>query len=402
MEPVPQDPWVARRHLEDAWHRHARAGDVDGVRDEVVASWERSSASVPRTIQHAPMVAEDRARERWMASPLRGPVTSMRDELARLADAGQFIVAVTGPDGTILWTHGSRWMRSRAEDVHFVPGGQWGEDAMGTNALGLSLAIEQPSQVFSAEHFSPAVHEWVCYSAPIADPTSGRPLGVVDLSTTFDHANPLALATATLIARNLATLVPDGVTFPDGGGLELTTLGQSHARLDGVALSVTPRQLDILTVLSLHPRGLDLDALHALVYEDLRVSPTTCRAEVSHLRRLLGGRIGSRPYRLEVPVHADHAALLADLEAGRVRAAVERFGGPLLPASDAPGVVEHRRYLEAALRQAVLDARDPDLVFALGGRLPHEVVLHEAAARLLPADDPRHALAHARLTSARS
>lgn len=348
------------------------------------------------------MEAEDRARERWLASPLRGPVDAIRDDLVRLAGDGDFVVAVTGPDGTILWTHGSRWMRTRAEDVHFVPGGQWGETAMGTNALGLSLAIQAPSQVFSAEHFSPAVHEWVCYSAPIADPASGRPLGVVDLSTTWDRANPLALATATMIARTLELRVPDGVTFPDGGGLELTVLGTPRVRLDGEVLSVTPRQLEILTVLTLHPDGLTLDALHAAIYEDLRVSPTTCRAEVSHLRRLLGGRIGSRPYRLDLPVRADHVRLIEDLRAGRLRAAVERFGGPLLPTSEAPEIVEHRWYLERALRQAVLDVGDPDLLFALGGRLPHEIVLHERACTLLPASDPRHALAQARLAAARA
>lgn len=398
-DPTP-DVWAARRRLEQAWLRHAERGDAPGVRRDVIRSWERSSASVPRDRTQAPMQAEDRAHEQWLASPLRGPVTSLQDDLVRLAGDGDFVVAVTGPDGTILWTHGSRWMRSRAEEVHFVPGGRWDEASMGTNALGLSLAINQPSEVFSAEHFSAAVHEWVCYSAPIVDPSSGRPLGVVDLSTTWDRANPLALATATLIARTLEGRLPVGTMFPDAGGLELTVLGTPRVRVDGVSLNVTPRQLELLTVLSLHPDGLTLDGLHAGVYEDLRVSPTTCRAEVSHLRRLLGGRIGSRPYRLDLPVHADHLTLLADLEAGRLRQAVERFGGPLLPTSEAPAIVEHRWYIERAIRHAVLDAADPDLLFALGGRLPHEVELHERACALLPRTDPRHALAQARLAAA--
>lgn len=400
-DPRPSDTRAARRRAERAWQRHVEHGGTDGVRTDVVRSWERSRASVPRDRAQAPLEAEDRARERWLASPLRGPVASIQDDLVRLAGDGDFVVAVTGPDGTILWTHGSRWMRGRAEQVHFVAGGRWDEASMGTNALGLSLTTQAPSQVFSAEHFSPAVHEWVCYSAPITDPGSGRPLGVVDLSTTWDRANPLALATATMIARTLETRVPEGTTFTDGGGLELTVLGTPRARLDGVPVSVTPRQLEMLTVLTLHPDGLSLDALHAGVYEDLRVSPTTCRAEISHLRRLLGGRIGSRPYRLDLPVQTDHVRLLDDLRAGHLRAAVERFGGTLLPTSEAPAIVEHRWYLERALRQAVLTAGDPDLLFALGGRLPHEVVLHERACAVLPPHDPRHALAEARLAAAR-
>jgi hypothetical protein len=45
-----------------------------------------------------------------------------------------------------------------------------------------------------------------------------------------------------------------------------------------------------------------------------------------------------------------------------VAAALRAFRGPLLPTSTATGVVRLREYVEASMRQAVLDSREPDLM----------------------------------------
>lgn len=393
--------WIARTVVERAWEQHARQGSAEGVRDEVLASWQRSQV-VERERHEAPLADEDRVAERWRGSPLRRAVDQMEDDLERVVGDGDFIAALTNADGTILWTRGSRWMRDRAEEVHFAPAGRWDEASIGTNALALALRDRAPVEVFSAEHHCKVLHDWVCYSAPVVDTGSGRLLGVLDLSTTWDRAHPLGLSTATLLARNLSLLVPPGSVEPDQPGITLRTLGRSTASVDGRPLSLPPRQLEILAVLALHPDGLSLEALHAALFPDLRVQPATVKAEVSHLRRQLGdGVIGSRPYRLLVPVRADHVEVLDQLRAGRVGAAVESFSGPLLPDSEAPALREHGYYLEQALRRAVLALGDPDLLFALGARLPWEVELHERAVATLPEGDPRRAIAQARTDTAR-
>jgi hypothetical protein len=45
-----------------------------------------------------------------------------------------------------------------------------------------------------------------------------------------------------------------------------------------------------------------------------------------------------------------------------VAAALRVFRGPLLPTSTAPGVARLGEYIEASMRQAVLDSREPDLM----------------------------------------
>lgn len=396
------DPWFARQQAERAWRRYAEEGATEGVREEVGRSWERSAAHLAPDRGQAPLVAEDRARERWEHSPVRAAVAALREELDRVVVDGGFIAAVTGADGTILWTHGSSWMRDRAATVHFVPGGRWDEASIGTNALALSLRTNAASQVFSAEHYSTAVHDWVCYSAPIQDLRSGRVLGVLDLSTTWERAQPLGLTAAKLLASNLSLLLPATTAATEAvDGLDLRVLGHPEVRLHGRPVDLPRRQLELLTVLSLHPNGMNLQALHAALHPDHTVQPATVKAEVSHLRRALGAAVvASRPYRLTVPIRADHLDVLEDIGAGRLGRAVSTYAGPLLAGTEAPALREHATYLEVALRRAVLTADDADLLFALGARLPHEVEVHERTLARLPDRDPRAAIAHARLTAA--
>lgn len=403
--------WSARREAERAWQQ--RAGQQaawppgatpdrqGGPRPEVARSWHRSARHVAPDRGQAPMVAEDRAGERWRESPLSAAVAALGDELPRIVTSGGFIAAVTDEHGTILFTHGSHWMRDRAAKVHFAPGGCWDERSIGTNALALALSSAAPCEVFSAEHFSQALHDWVCYSAPIIEPRTGRMHGVIDLSTTWDRAHPLGLTTATLLARHLSLLLPQPRAGTQARDLQLTVLGAGEVRLDGRTLTLPPRQVELLTVLSLHPDGLTLDALHTALYPDLRVKHATVKAEISHLRRALGdGVIASRPYRLTIPVGADHLHLLDDLAAGRTGSALRRYRGELLPSSQAPAVREHARYLEAALRRAVLATHDPELLFALGERLPDDLEVHERTVDTMRTDDPRQAIAAARIAAA--
>jgi hypothetical protein len=84
------------------------------------------------------------------------------------------------------------------------------------------------------------------------------------------------------------------------------------------------------------------------------------------------------------------------LQEGRVREALTLYRGPLLPASDAEGVVETRHMLEASLRQAVLASGDVEALMDLANRLGDDLEVWEAALRAMPDTDPRYPLAQAR------
>src|SRR5690349_24060644 len=266
-----------RRAALSAWTTFVEDGDraAPRVRPEIRDSWERSGASVARDVGHAPLADESETRSFWQGSPLQVAVERVEDELRRTAEDGDLVLAVTDPDTRVLWTYGGRVMRRKAESVHFVPGGRWDDQSVGTNALDLANRLDTPSMVFSAEHYARIVQNWVCWAAPVHDPTSGRQLGVIDLSTTWDRSHPIGLATARVMARLIETAIPYSAHHPsaladetDDPGLVMTLLGTAETRFDGQRLLLSRRQTEVLALLALHPEGLSLEQLHAMVYGD--------------------------------------------------------------------------------------------------------------------------------------
>ena len=188
------------------------------VRPEILTSWARSEAAITSEIQAAPLADESETTSMWRDSPLQVAVERVESELRRTAEDGDLVLAVTDADTRILWTYGGRVMRRKAETVNFVAGGRWDDQSVGTNALDLANRLGQPAMVFSAEHYAPIVHNWVCWAAPVLDPVSGRRLGVIDLSTTWDRTHPIGLATARVMARLIETALPRSAHHPPAPG----------------------------------------------------------------------------------------------------------------------------------------------------------------------------------------
>lgn len=349
------------------------------VRREIVRSWQRSRRAVEPEIPHAPIL--DDAPNVWRDTPEAAAFATIEDQLTLLATDGNFVGAVTDRHGTIVWLTGGAAMRRRAERVGFLPGGRWDERGTGTNALALALRDRTPSTVRATEHFASIVQEWVCYAAPIIDPLTGAARGVIDISTTWRRATPLALAAVTALARNLEHSLHSLVTSGTPS-LVLTTLGAASASLDGRPLLLPPRQVEILTILALHPGGLSLAALHDALHGDAPASETTTKVELSRLRRALPAHIANRPYRLTGGWTADHTKILPSIADGRLDDALDQYHGPLLPRSGAPAVEEQRNVLEVAMRNAVLAEPTNARLAALRQAMPEDAYLAEIAAAL--------------------
>jgi hypothetical protein len=392
-----------RAALSASWERFAHRGVPADVRQDIAASWVRSRRRLGGPVDAAPVDADETVASDWASSPLRHALDSVVDDVEQTAAECDLVAAVTDAQGRILWTAGSRHMRDRAAAVHFVPGGHWDEASVGTNALDLALRTGGPASVFSAEHFSPCVHGWVCYAAALRDPATGEVLGVIDLSTTWDRSHPMALAAVTAFARSISTSLvrlpqprtPTAVELDAGRGLRLQVLGRPTLTDGDVPLMVTPRQAEILLALALHPAGLTLDALHAVVYGDAPVAPATLKAEISRLRRVVGGALASRPYRLTTEVTVDALDVLAAVRQGNVAEAVRRFVAPVLPDAEAPVAVELRTRLEVAVRRLVLDGRCVEPAVLLAERMPYDLEVVDHALALLPVGAAQRALLEA-------
>ncbi len=372
-----------------AWTSFVEHGDEAGpvVRPEILTSWTRSEAAVTTDLTEAPLTdqSESETAAAWQGSAFQTAVERVEAELRRTAEDGDLVVAVTDPETRILWTYGGRVMRRKAESVNFVPGANWDDQSVGTNALDLANRTGTPSMVFSAEHYASIVHNWVCWAAPVRDPVTGAQLGVLDLSTTWDRTHPIGLATARVMARLIESALPRTAQRSVRGpleefgepGLTMTLLGTAETWLDGQRLLLNRRQTEVLALLAMHPEGLSLEHLHALVYGDQAVTLSTLKAEVSHLRSALGGQLSSRPYRLTMPVSTDVDLVLSLLRRGRIAAAVDAYGGDLLPGTNSPALTELAEYVAVAVREALLTDPQPDAVVRYSELAPYDTEVVE-------------------------
>jgi hypothetical protein len=197
--------------------QRARALALSRVHDEVLGagpggfpprkliseSWRRSLAAQVDPFRHeAPIVlGPDEVADRWAEHPLSSVLPVLRETLVGIAEDAMHVMIITDADGHILWAEGERKVRRSAEDVHLAEGARWTEDAIGTNAMGIALAVDTSVVVHSAEHLVRTYHGWTCAASPVHDPDTGATIGSVDISGPLSIMHPAVGALVVAAAR---------------------------------------------------------------------------------------------------------------------------------------------------------------------------------------------------------
>jgi hypothetical protein len=164
----------------------------------------------------------------------------------------------------------------------------------------------------------------------------------------------------------LVRMVPTVAARGRGGpalSVNLLNRGRAEAELSGKHVQLRMRHSEIVTLLCANPDGLTSEELSSGVY-GRPFNAGSIRVEISRLRKLLGDCIESEQYRFRCAVRSDVATVCGLLHRGAVREAAERYSGPLLPRSTAPGVVAEREALERWMRQSVMSAGDQAALWA--------------------------------------
>ncbi|MGL5444792.1 MAG: transcriptional regulator, partial [[Mycobacterium] stephanolepidis] len=186
------------------------AGQVDGSYLEsiplprlVTESWQRSLATGVDPDRGPGEAAAARTLTELRSShPLAGALPVIRRLLVDHATDSGVLVGVTAADGALLWVEGDAGASRKAASMNFVPGADWSERAVGTNAPGTALALDREVQIRGSEHFCRLVRPWSCTAVPIHDPLTGEALGSIDLTggSAVASAQTLALVRATAVA----------------------------------------------------------------------------------------------------------------------------------------------------------------------------------------------------------
>ncbi|WP_375385937.1 GAF domain-containing protein [uncultured Microbacterium sp.] len=390
------------------------------VRPLVRESWRRSLASLvgaesPPRLELSIRELEDYRR----AHPLAGVMDMVRALLLPgEAEESGVIVAIGDAAGRLLWVEGDRHLRSLTDDMGFVAGSNWSEQAVGTSAPGTALTLDRSVQIRGAEHFNRLVAPWSCTAAPVHDPETRRIVGVIDVTGGVEAVTPQAqmLVDATaraiegelLVARlrSRSQTLPArrrGPSRPVAARATLRVLGRDRAQLEAAGegsetvIELTARHAEILLMLATHPHGLSAEHLGELVYGEPGAADTL-RPELVRLRKVLE-RVApqlvptSRPYRLTVALETDAQNVISLLDRGAHRVALAAYRGPVLPDSVAPGVEQLRETVRTALREALMAEAGVDVLVAFADTAEgaDDVELLRLCLEMLPARSPRRA-----------
>jgi sigma-54 dependent transcriptional regulator, acetoin dehydrogenase operon transcriptional activator AcoR len=184
------------------------------IRDFIRDSWLRcvQSGTNPMQKQTNVSLRDDEIRKIIDRSQLYESALPCLTRLSNQAKGTGHLITLCDSQGRILFLDGDHDVFHRAEQMNFVVGADWSEEAIGTNAIGTALVEKQPIQVFAAEHFCEGVHDWVCSAAPIRDPATNEVLGVVDATGLWSHAQSHTLSMMTVAADMIQSILMQQTT----------------------------------------------------------------------------------------------------------------------------------------------------------------------------------------------
>ena len=197
---------------------------------------------------------------------------------------------------------------------------------------------------------------------------------VAELRGRLDDVNALlslvdnADAPAGLVHERWLALVRKLVDLADAGSAQslpvLEALGRERGsvRLGQRTVQLTRRHTELLVLLAGHPNGMTTEEIAYGLYGDPG-RPASVRTGLCRLRKGLGPWIYTERNRVKLAIDADFLVVGSLLRAGRAREAARLYTAPLLPRSEAPGVVEARDQLDAWVRSAVMTSGDQEALW---------------------------------------
>lgn len=191
-----------------AWQRFLLGSELpgDALRSLIEYSWQRCrDYNVDPEKRGAPSLLSEKriARLRQDNSELlqaSEPVMAHARDF--LAETGT-VMALADTSSIILSMEGDLRTRNAAENIRLLPGALWSEQTSGTNAIGTALAVGEPVQIHSAEHYCFGVKRWTCSATVIRHPGDGEILGVVDVSGLSETWNRQSLALVVTTAKRI-------------------------------------------------------------------------------------------------------------------------------------------------------------------------------------------------------
>lgn len=169
-------------------------------------SWRRSALSGVRPEDNTPA----RLRDIGSADPLLDAARPVLDDAAaRLADTDVSLLLVDHECRMVTRVAFGTTVERRLDAIGATPGVPFGEDIVGTTALGAPAETRGGVIVNSTEHYLEQFRTISCFGQPIIHPATRRLAGIICMSEIADRINPLAVPVVNGIVADIADRLLD-------------------------------------------------------------------------------------------------------------------------------------------------------------------------------------------------
>lgn len=124
------------------------------------------------------------------------------ESIYSIVEGSGFAIILSDREGYIIDVLGDDHIMKRADELNFVKGALWTEEAVGTNAIGTAIHLDKPIQTIGAEHYGMKQHSWTCSAAPIYD-EDGTLIGCINMSGNYYSAHSHTLGIVTSAAQSI-------------------------------------------------------------------------------------------------------------------------------------------------------------------------------------------------------
>lgn len=198
---------TAPETFKKAWHEFISTGNVKStdVRPVILASWKRCrnmGVDPYQTVVPEVLTFNQLEERRRINHELISVALPIMEKLYKFVSGSGFIVSLADKEGYLLEIIGDQEVAQSAQKGNFISGANWSELSAGTNAVGTSIAIKKPLQVFSFEHYCMCSHKWTCSAAPIFSPINNQLTGVLNMTGRYEnvHCHTLGMVFAAVHA----------------------------------------------------------------------------------------------------------------------------------------------------------------------------------------------------------
>ena len=204
---IPDNPKAVLNTYADIWEKFIGTGQLDDkrLRPVIADSWLRSRelGVDPHNERAQSVMSKEQLEEKLHSENLGISGRNILDRMAHTVKDTGHIIVLADQSGRIMYSAGHQKVQEELEKINFKPGSEWDEKTVGPNGVGTPLALKRPELVLGSEHFCQSWQPWVCYGAPIHNPSTGSIVGCIDISGPASKACVEAMALAISVTQSI-------------------------------------------------------------------------------------------------------------------------------------------------------------------------------------------------------